>query len=54
MAEGAGDWGEGKLSTREAPLQMPRRKPLAKSFAIFSKEGNLEFRGGNVFLSAWR
>lgn len=24
---------------------MPRREPLAKSTAIFSKEGNLDFRG---------
>lgn len=28
---------------------MPRRKPLAKSIAIFSKEGNLDFRGEMCF-----
>lgn len=28
---------------------MPRRKPLAKSIAMFSKEGNLDFRGELCF-----
>lgn len=28
---------------------MPRRKTLAKSIAIFSKEGNLDFRGDMCF-----